>query len=197
MKSICTWIASFLFIATFAQTDLTLQSNETLQLNYPYYEDLAITIKNYEQVELIISVVNTVSGEQISGFGLAPKGKVTVNIPELCLMQITNPNERKAKIFIEPKSAPIKQPDPEDIFVSFTLRNETSNSIPLLIPGVMNPNLSPYSNSGVRLKIGQEINFRQGLKTHNLIIIDNTIKSGDTLNIGAILQERKSTLEIE
>jgi len=48
----------------------------------------------------------------------------------------------------------------EKIVVSFTLRNSSLKSIPLKIPGVMNPNLSPDSNSVVSLKIGQKIFFR-------------------------------------
>jgi len=43
--------------------------------------------------------------------------------------------------------------------VSFTLRNATLSSIPLEIPGVMNPNLSPMSNSGVTLEVGQKVYY--------------------------------------
>jgi len=79
----------------------------------------------------------------------------------------------------------IGYPDSEDErFVSFTLRNETLKSIPLIIPGVMNPNLSPQSNSGVRLKIGQEIKYKKGGRAHLLLIVDNSIKEGDVLFVG-------------
>ena len=45
--------------------------------------------------------------------------------------------------------------------VPFTLRNNSLKSIPLKIPGVMNPNLSPMSNSGVDLAEGQKVYFLQ------------------------------------
>jgi hypothetical protein len=41
--------------------------------------------------------------------------------------------------------------------VPVTLRNNSLKSIPLIIPGVMNPNLSPLSNSGADLPEGQKI----------------------------------------
>ena len=61
--------------------------------------------------------------------------------------------------------------DENEQYVSFTLRNETLKSIPLIIPRVMNPNLSPQSNSGVRLKMGQEIKYRKGLSTRILLTV--------------------------
>ena len=40
---------------------------------------------------------------------------------------------------------------------AFYLENNTAQNIPLQIPGVMNPNLNPFSRSGVDLKNGQKI----------------------------------------
>ena len=80
--------------------------------------------------------------------------------------------------------------DENEQYVSFTLRNETLKSIPLIIPGVMNPNLSPQSNSGVRLKIGQEIKYRKGLKTHVLFIVDGTIEEGVIIKVGKLLDDK-------
>jgi hypothetical protein len=79
--------------------------------------------------------------------------------------------------------------DGNEQYVSFTLRNETLKSIPLIIPGVMNPNLSPHSNSGVRLKMGQEIKYRKGLSTRILLTVDETIKEGEVVLVGELLSE--------
>ena len=43
--------------------------------------------------------------------------------------------------------------------ISMTFRNGSLQSIPLVIPGVMNPNLSPESKSGVSLDVGQKVYF--------------------------------------
>jgi hypothetical protein len=43
--------------------------------------------------------------------------------------------------------------------IPMTFHNGSFHSIPLLIPGVMNPNLNPKSNSGVSLDVGQKVYF--------------------------------------
>ena len=184
-------------LSSLGQTNLTIAPNQSLQLNYPTIEDLAIEIKNLSNQPLDIATIQTVSGEQLSGFGLAPKGRATIAVPSLALLQISNNTPAKAEIAINPISLPALEENPEDLYISFTLRNETAQSIPLIIPGVMNPNLSPFSNSGVSLKIGQQINFRQGLKTYTLLTVSPDIEEGAVLEIGALLKEKKIELGLK
>lgn len=61
----------------------------------------------------------------------------------------------------------------------------------------MNPNLSPLSNSGVRLKIGQEVRFRYRGKLYTLLVVDDSIRNGDTLKMGALLKARKIELGLD
>ena len=184
-------------LSSLGQTNLTIAPNQSLQLNYPTIEDLAIEIKNLSNQPLDIATIQTVSGEQLSGFGLAPKGRATIAVPSLALLQISNNSPVKAEIAINPISLPASEENPEDLYISFTLRNETAQSIPLIIPGVMNPNLSPFSNSGVSLKIGQQINFRQGLKTYTLLTVSPDIEEGAVLEIGALLKAKKIELGLK
>lgn len=78
--------------------------------------------------------------------------------------------------------------------VSFILRNESLSSIPLIIPGIMNPNLSPRSNSGVRLKYGQEIYFKEGRKKYLLLIVDESIRAEQKLDVAALIKQRRKEL---
>ena len=197
MKFLATLAFVLFSIIGHTQTNLTIASNQSLQLNYPTIEDLAIEIKNLSNQPLDISTIQTVSGEQLSGFGLAPKGRATISVPSLALLQISNNTPAKAEIAINPISLPAPEENPEDLYISFTLRNETAQSIPLIIPGVMNPNLSPFSNSGVRLKIGQKINFRQGLKIYTLLTVSPAIEEGAVLEIGTLLKEKKIELGLK
>lgn len=79
--------------------------------------------------------------------------------------------------------------------ISFTLRNESLQSIPLEIPGVMNPNLSPMSNSGVTLAEGQEIYFKDGRKRYLLLEVSAELE-GDTLIVHELIEKRKTELGI-
>ena len=80
--------------------------------------------------------------------------------------------------------------------VNLTFRNNSLRSIPLQIPGVMNPNLSPRSNSGVTLEGGQEIYFKyRGRKTLLLRICDE--KPGEVVLVNELIKKRTTELDTE
>lgn len=83
---------------------------------------------------------------------------------------------------------------PADESVSFTLRNGSVKSIKLKIPGVMNPNLSPMSNSGVRLDIGQEIYFYMGSKKKLLLTVTEDFQ-GQTILVNKLIKEREKEIK--
>ncbi len=84
---------------------------------------------------------------------------------------------------------------PKDYY-SFTLRNNSAKSIPLSIPTVMNPNLSPFSNSGVSLKEGQEIFFFENKKKYLLLTVTPDLE-GDTLYVNELIKTRKVELNLD
>ncbi|GAB4415967.1 MAG: hypothetical protein OHK0039_24960 [Bacteroidia bacterium] len=77
--------------------------------------------------------------------------------------------------------------------VPFTLHNNTITSIPLVIPGVMNPNLSPLSDSGVDLEEGQKIYFIHKKKRYLLLVVTEDLR-GQTLQVGELIAQRKREL---
>ena len=58
----------------------------------------------------------------------------------------------------------------------------------------MNPNLSPFSKSGVNLEIGQKIFFKHKGKRVLLLEVSDSIKDGDTINVAQLIKERKANL---
>ena len=80
--------------------------------------------------------------------------------------------------------------------VKLTFHNGSLASIPLIIPGVMNPNLSPLSDSGVSLGYGQKVFFKEKGKQYLLFEIDETFKDGDQLEIQDLIKARKKELGI-
>jgi hypothetical protein len=78
--------------------------------------------------------------------------------------------------------------------VNFTFHNGSLKSIPLVIPTVMNPNLSPMSNSGITLDMGQVVYFfpngNKG-KKEVLFVVSDTFKDGDVLEIDQLIAEKK------
>ena len=93
---------------------------------------------------------------------------------------------------VEKIEAAITQDDRTSI--RFTLKNNSAQSIPLIIPNVMNPNLSPFSSSGVELVIGQKIFFKEKGKMYLLLVVDSKIATDAQINVDALLKERKKEL---
>ncbi len=77
---------------------------------------------------------------------------------------------------------------------NLSLENRSAASIPLDIPGVMNPNLSPNSRSGVTLNEGQKVYFRHNGKRALLLEIKDE-KDGETIVVDEVLAKRVQELE--
>ena len=84
--------------------------------------------------------------------------------------------------------------------IPMTFHNGSFFSIYLSIPGVMNPNLSPKSNSGVSLDVGQLVYFfpkdKNG-KKEILFTVSSSWKKDTILQIDKIIKLRKKELNIK
>lgn len=84
--------------------------------------------------------------------------------------------------------------------IQFTFHNGSLKSIPLVIPSVMNPNLSPMSNSGISLGIGQKVYFYPSGKSKKrevLFTVDESFQQGQILEIDAMIEKRKKELKVK
>ena len=184
MKTALFLITLTWFTVAHGQSIVEIPADSRVTIGYPDSEDAALVLKNKGSQGIDVATVNKVSGVQISGFGLGPFGKATVAVGPLDLLELRNASDEAVRLSYEITKAVKNEVGEDERYISFTLRNETLKSIPLVIPGVMNPNLSPQSNSGVRLKIGQEIKYKKGGRAHLLLVVDHSIKEGDVLFVG-------------
>lgn len=82
--------------------------------------------------------------------------------------------------------------------IPMTFRNGTLKSIPLVIPGVMNPNLSPQSKSGLTLDVGQKVYFfpeRKGGRRELLFEVKADWKADTIIFIDKSIEVRKKELQ--
>jgi hypothetical protein len=82
--------------------------------------------------------------------------------------------------------------------IHFTFHNGSLKSIPLVIPSVMNPNLNPFSNSGVSLNVGQNVYFYPNGKSKKrelLFMVDESFQQDQVLEIDAMIEKRKKELK--
>ena len=170
-------------------------ANDSIEIDYPEYQSYKAVLKNSLLTDVEVKVLNRETGEQISGFGLNNNSKVHVNIVENAKLVLVNDSDKdtKLKMSVKEEKMSISKTDTRK-YIRFTLRNNTAKSIPLIIPTVMNPNLSPFSNSRVDLKVGQKVLFRAKGKKHVLLVISSKIKDGEVLDVAKLLKERKKEL---
>lgn len=178
---------------------VTVPAQQSIMVNNNGFATYEATIKNKSGLDLEVAVKDKISLKQTSGFGLGRRASVDVIVNETGVLHLANPTNKDVQVSISQKemdTTQIMRPKQKDDYVSFTLLNNTAKSIPLIIPTVMNPNLSPFSTSGVDLKYGQKIFFKVKGRRQVLLIVDDSIQDGDKIKVGQLIKERKKELGI-
>lgn len=111
----------------------------------------------------------------------------------LCLGVGLQAQNQKA-VRVDPKAPKVDKAKQGPI--EFTLRNNSLKSIPLWIPGVMNPNLSPMSNSGVGLKVGQKVYFKYRGKKEVLLVVEESYNTR-VIEVSKLIKDRTLQLDKE
>jgi hypothetical protein len=176
------------------QLEVQVPAGQTLELDYPALAFYEANIKNKTAQRIDVSVRSKSTNEQVRGFGVNNNGKATVQVEQSNQLVFSNKGAKDVELRIKIVEKNVKPVQRQNTTISFTLRNNSAKAIPLIIPTVMNPNLSPFSNSGVNLKIGQEILFRAKGKKYLLLKVDDSIQNGDVVDVSALLKERKKAL---
>ncbi|MEM8510119.1 MAG: hypothetical protein AAF717_19965 [Bacteroidota bacterium] len=180
------------------KSNLEIPPDSSLELDYADYEMYQLQLRNNNSKGLEVKVVNKQTGAFVRGFGLGPVGKVKVMVESTSKIVFLNTGNKTASL-----SVAFTEMDAKKVMaanaggISFTLVNSSDESIPLIIPNVMNPNLSPNSKSRVDLKIGQELIFRNRGKRYVLFTVDESIQEGQELDVYQLLQERKKELGLK
>lgn len=179
------------------KSTISIPANQAVELDYPNYEMYRATIKNKSLSAIDVTVRSKSDDTQISGFGLGKMGVEDILVASENKLVIQNNTNSDVSVQISAKPEQGKQTIQSQKSLSFTLMNTSDESIPLIIPNVMNPNLSPNSKSGVDLKIGQEILFKVKGKKYVLLTVDDTIQKGDELDVSKLLEKRKIELGLK
>jgi hypothetical protein len=193
MKIVILFVTMLFFSSQTAKNEkIEVGAMKSVDLNYPEFADFDISLSNSSGIPIDVSVINPTTNKQVKGFGLGSYGNVTLSVEKGHILKLKNNSVKSMKVtldFLE------KRPDnynPEGApVVNFTLHNSSLKSIPLIIPNVMNPNLYPMSNSGVSLKIGQEIFYKKGNETVMILKVDESIRQGDKIDVAKLIKDLK------
>lgn len=190
MKKLLITVFTFCLLAGFSQEKkVFIPAKQTVEFDYPNCDVCKANLRGFGNTKISVAVVSKESGEVVRSFGLGKFGNVDVMVEAENKLVLKNSSKKEAIVKLEISEESRAVFEQKGKYISFTLRNETAKSIPLIIPNVMNPNLSPFSNSGVDLKVGQKIYFRKKGKKVLFLEVDESIKDGDVIKVGALMKE--------
>lgn len=172
-----------------AKEVITIESKSSVKLNYEQFKSNVVEIKNKSMQTFDVRVQDAATEEWVKGFGLNAQGKAVVDVAPTHDLVLTNNSKKDITVVLEFKKR-VEEQARENVagqYITFTLHNSSSKSIPLVIPTVMNPNLSPFSNSGVKLQVGQKIFYKKNGKKKLLLVVDESIAEGEKVDVAALI----------
>jgi len=175
-----------------AKEKIEIPAGETVALTYEEFARYSVKISNKSNKQIDVAVINPATDRQVSGFGLGPLGNAILYVAEGNILTLKNTSAKDVSValtFVDRK--PAKPLKPGVDMVQFTLHNSSLKTIPLVIPNVMNPNLSPMSDSGVSLERGQKIYLKKGLSKVLLFTVDDGITTGDKIDVAKLVNKLK------
>ena len=176
------------FILSFSVFPLFLCA-QTGNLEIPLATSFKVVFSQKEGSRVVLK--NRFNEVFVSGFDLSSFGKAEINIQSSEILSLENTDTRSAIVRVNRLGFPqLKQANVSKQDISFSLLNSSNQSIPLQIPGVMNPNLSPNSQSSVRFKVGQKVYYKKGLKRLLIYSVDDTLKENTQLDVYKLLQSK-------
>ena len=174
---------------------VTIDSGAEVRLRFSSSAATEVLLNTPSNAGVTVRVERVSDRYFIRGFGMSKSAREKVLVESNAVLVLRNENPTAVEITYESDQS-VQKASPEKEGVNLTFHNGSLASIPLVIPGVMNPNLSPMSDSGVTLAFGQKVFFKEKRKSYLLFEIDETFKDGDRLEIQDLIKARKKQLDI-
>ena len=168
---------------------IVIPPKQIVKIDYPYYKGFVVKLWNKAKFDVGVSAREYNTDSLRKGFGLSKGSNAILSVPLDNYLQLENRFLAPLKVeYVVYKGKPgrnkVGAPTPQR---GFYLVNTTSQNIPLNIPGIMNPNLSPFSKSGVDLPIGQKILLNVAGKDLLLLTVTDTIPKGARVNVADLI----------
>ena len=171
---------------------ILIPPKQIIQINYPLLRNYNLKIWNKSKLDLTISTHKKETDSIIKKFVLVKDSSALLSISNKMYIQFENKYLANIKVeYSFQNGTSIKKNKRKSLTPqrAFYLENNTAQRIPLRIPGIMNPNLSPFSRSGVDLKNGQKIYLDFNGKRILILEVTDSIKHGDRIDIATIINK--------
>ena len=171
---------------------ILIPPKQIIQINYPLLRNYNFKIWNKSKLDLTISTHKKETDSIIKKFVLVKDSSALLSISNEMYIQFENKYLANIKVeYSFQNGTSIKKNKRKSLTPqrAFYLENNTAQRIPLRIPGIMNPNLSPFSRSGVDLKNGQKIYLDFNGKRILILEVTDSIKHGDRIDIATLINK--------
>jgi len=171
---------------------ILIPPKQIIQINYPLLRNYNFKIWNKSKLDLTISTHKKETDSIIKKFVLVKDSSALLGISNKMYIQFENKYLANIKVeYSFQNGTSIKKNKRKSLTPqrAFYLENNTAQRIPLRIPGIMNPNLSPFSRSGVDLKNGQKIYLDFNGKRILILEVTDSIKHGDRIDIATLINK--------
>ena len=190
------FISLFAPVLIFSQrievSKILIPPKQIVQINYPLFRYYNLKIWNKSKFDLTISTHNYKNDSIFKKFVMEKGSSALLSISNGMYIQFENKyfaNLKVEYIFQNGPSTKKNKIKPLTPQRAFYLENNTAQRIPLRIPGIMNPSLSPFSRSGVNLKNGQKIYLDFNGKNILILNVTDSIKHGDRIDVGNLINK--------
>ena len=172
-----------------SKSTLIIPPKQVVCIDYPYMKGFTVKLWNKSKFELGVSAREHHTDSLSKGFRLNKGSFATIQVADKHYLQLENrfiaPLKVEYTLF---KTGPGKKKKTVvDRTVGFYLLNTTAQTLPILIPGIMNPKLTPFSKSGVELPWGQKILLKTPGKDLLLLTVTDTIRKGARIDVADLI----------
>ena len=192
------FVFHFLIFSTFTfgqkveRSQLIIPPKQIVQVDYPLYKGFNVKIWNKSKFDVGVSARERKTDSLRKGFGLEKGSNAVLEVNQGLYLQFENRYLAPIKVeyaLVKGLGEKEKTRTPLTPQRTFYLENNTAQSLPLSIPGVVSPKLSPFSRSGVNLPNGQKIylNFK-GDKILILTVTDS-IAHGTRIDVAYLIEK--------
>lgn len=175
-----------------ARSQLVIPPKQVVQINYPLYKGFNVKIWNESKFVVGVTARDQVTDSIVKSFGLEKGGTTLLEVNEGLFLQFENRFLAPIKVAYalrKGSSGKKKSTKPLTPQRAFYLENNTAQSLPLRIPGVMNPNLTPFSRSGVDLPNGQKIYLDLKGKKILILTVTDSIPHGARIDVATLIEK--------
>ena len=187
-----------LFFETFVQgqtkkqlpnSTLVIPPKQIVRIDYPHMKGFSVKVWNKSKFELGVSAREHHSDSLYKGFGVGKNEFASLTIEENQYLQLENrfiaPLKMEYTLFKSGSGK--KKRTVANRTVAFYLVNSTVQTLPILIPGIMNPKLTPFSQMGVELPLGQKIFLKTPGERLLLLTVTDSIRKGAGIDVADLI----------